>query len=241
MKKFNVAVVGATGMVGGKFLEVLTERQLPVDNYYLFASAKSAGKKIDFMGKEHTVIELTKENVTALKGKVDFALFSAGAGVSKEFAPIFAEIGAIVVDNSSQWRMHDDVPLVVPEVNPEDVKWNHGIIANPNCSTIQAVVALKPLYDKFGIKRIVYSTYQAVSGAGVAGYNDLKDGINGVAPKKFPRPIAYNMLPHIDVFMEDGYTKEEWKMIVETRKILHDQSLRVTATTVRCSTVIVSR
>ena len=233
MKKFNVAVVGATGMVGGKFLEVLTERQLPVDNYYLFASAKSAGKKIDFMGKEHTVIELTKENVTALKGKVNFALFSAGAGVSKEFAPIFAEIGAIVVDNSSQWRMYDDVPLVVPEVNPEDVKWNHGIIANPNCSTIQAVVALKPLYDKFGIKRIVYSTYQAVSGAGVAGYNDLKDGINGVAPKKFPRPIAYNMLPHIDVFMEDGYTKEEWKMIVETRKILHDQSLRVTATTVR--------
>lgn len=233
MKKFNVAVVGATGMVGGKFLEVLTERQLPVDNYYLFASAKSAGKKIDFMGKEHTVIELTKENVTALKGKVDFALFSAGANVSKEFAPIFAEIGAIVVDNSSQWRMHDDVPLVVPEVNPEDVKWNHGIIANPNCSTIQAVVALKPLYDKFGIKRIVYSTYQAVSGAGVAGYNDLKDGINGEPPKKFPRPIAYNMLPHIDVFMEDGYTKEEWKMIVETRKILHDQSLRVTATTVR--------
>ena len=233
MKKFNVAVVGATGMVGGKFLEVLTERQLPVGNYYLFASAKSAGKKIDFMGKEHTVIELTKENVTALKGKVDFALFSAGAGVSKEFAPIFAEIGATVVDNSSQWRMYDDVPLVVPEVNPEDVKWNHGIIANPNCSTIQAVVALKPLYDKFGIKRIVYSTYQAVSGAGVAGYNDLKDGINGIAPKKFPRPIAYNMLPHIDVFMNDGYTKEEWKMIVETRKILHDQSLRVTATTVR--------
>lgn len=233
MKKFNVAVVGATGMVGGKFLEVLTERQLPVDNYYLFASAKSAGKKIDFMGKEHTVIELTKENVISLKGKVDFALFSAGAGVSKEFAPIFAEMGAIVVDNSSQWRMYDDVPLVVPEVNPEDVKWNHGIIANPNCSTIQAVVALKPLYDKFGIKRIVYSTYQAVSGAGVAGYNDLKDGINGAAPKKFPRPIAYNMLPHIDVFMEDGYTKEEWKMIVETRKILHDESLRVTATTVR--------
>lgn len=233
MKKFNVAVVGATGMVGGKFLEVLTERQLPVDNYYLFASAKSAGKKIDFMGKEHTVIELTKENVISFKGKVDFALFSAGGGVSKEFAPVFVEAGAIVVDNSSQWRMYDDVPLVVPEVNPEDVKWNHGIIANPNCSTIQAVVALKPLYDKFGIKRIVYSTYQAVSGAGVAGYNDLKDGINGVAPKKFPRPIAYNMLPHIDVFMEDGYTKEEWKMIVETRKILHDQSLRVTATTVR--------
>ena len=233
MKKFNVAVVGATGMVGGKFLEVLEERKLPVENYYLFASAKSAGKKIDFCGKQYTDIELTKENVENLSGNVDFALFSAGASVSKEFAPLFAKIGAIVVDNSSQWRMYDDVPLVVPEVNPEDVKWNKGIIANPNCSTIQAVVALKPLYDKFGIKRIVYSTYQAVSGAGVAGYNDLKDGINGVAPKKFPQPIAYNMLPHIDVFMEDGYTKEEWKMIVETRKILHDQSLRVTATTVR--------
>lgn len=233
MKKFNVAVVGATGMVGGKFLEVLEERKLPVENYYLFASAKSADKKIDFCGKQYTVIELTKENVENLSGNVDFALFSAGASVSKEFAPLFAKIGAIVVDNSSQWRMYDDVPLVVPEVNPEDVKWNKGIIANPNCSTIQAVVALKPLYDKFGIKRIVYSTYQAVSGAGVAGYNDLKDGINGVAPKKFPQPIAYNMLPHIDVFMEDGYTKEEWKMIVETRKILHDQSLRVTATTVR--------
>lgn len=233
MKKFNIAVVGATGMVGNKFLEVLQEKNLPVENYYLFASARSAGKQIDFMNKPHTVIELTRENVLALKGKVDFALFSAGGGVSKEFAPIFVEAGAIVVDNSSQWRMDENVPLVVPEVNPEDVKWNKGIIANPNCSTIQAVVALKPLYDKFGIKRIVYSTYQAVSGAGVQGYNDLKDGVDGVAPKKFPRPIAYNTLPHIDVFMEDGYTKEEWKMIVETRKILHDDSLRITATTVR--------
>lgn len=233
MKKFNVAVVGATGMVGGKFLEVLEERNLPIENYYLFASAKSAGKKINFAGKEHTVIELTSQNVSALDGKIDFALFSAGAGVSKEFAPLFVKAGAIVVDNSSQWRMYDDVPLVVPEVNPEDVKWNKGIIANPNCSTIQAVVALKPLKDRFGIKRIVYSTYQAVSGAGVAGFNDLKDGIKGVPPKKFPRPIAFNMLPHIDVFMDDGYTKEEWKMIVETRKILHDSSLRVTATTVR--------
>lgn len=233
MKKFNIAVVGATGMVGNKFLEVLEEKNLPVENYYLFASARSAGKQIEFMSKAHTVIELTRENVLALKGKVDFALFSAGGGVSKEFAPIFVEAGAIVVDNSSQWRMDENVPLVVPEVNPEDVKWNKGIIANPNCSTIQAVVALKPLYDKFGIKRIVYSTYQAVSGAGVQGYNDLKDGINGIAPKKFPRPIAYNTLPHIDVFMQDGYTKEEWKMIVETRKILHDDSLRITATTVR--------
>jgi aspartate-semialdehyde dehydrogenase len=233
MKKFNIAVVGATGMVGNKFLEVLTERQLPVDNYYLFASSRSAGKQIDFMGKPHTVIELTEENVKALKNKVDFALFSAGAGTSKQFAPVFAEAGAVVVDNSSQWRMFDDVPLVVPEVNPEDVKRNKGIIANPNCSTIQAVVALKPLYDAFGIKRIVYSTYQAVSGAGVAGFNDLKDGINGETPKKFPYPIAYNMLPHIDVFLENGYTKEEWKMIAETRKILHDESLKITATTVR--------
>ncbi len=233
MKKFNVAVVGATGMVGQKFLQVLEERQLPVEHYYLFASQRSAGKEIDFMGKKHTVIELTKDNVLALEGKIDFALFSAGGAVSKEFAPVFVQIGATVVDNSSQWRMYDDVPLVVPEVNPEDVKWNKGIIANPNCSTIQAVVALKPLYDAFGIKRVVYSTYQAVSGAGVAGFNDLKDGINGVPPKKFPQPIAYNMLPHIDVFMEDGYTKEEWKMIVETRKILHDDTLRVTATTVR--------
>lgn len=233
MKKYNIAVVGATGMVGNKFLEVLTERKLPVENYYLFASARSAGKQIDFMGKPHTVIELTNENVAALKGKVDFALFSAGAGTSKQFAPVFVEAGATVVDNSSQWRMFDDIPLVVPEVNPEDIKWNKGIIANPNCSTIQAVVALKPLYDAFGIKRVVYSTYQAVSGAGVAGYNDLKNGVNGEAPQKFPYPIAYNMLPHIDVFMENGYTKEEWKMIAETRKILHDPSLKVTATTVR--------
>lgn len=233
MKRFNVAVVGATGMVGRKFLEVLSERNLPVDNYYLFASSRSAGNVVDFVGKPHTVIELNEENVKALQGKVDFALFSAGGAISKEYAPKFVEIGATVVDNSSEWRMHPDVPLVVPEVNPEDVKWNKGIIANPNCSTIQAMVALKPLYDKYGIKRIVYSTYQAVSGAGVAGYNDLKDGVKGEAPKKFPYPIAYNMLPHIDVFLENGYTKEEWKMIQETRKIFHDDTLRVTATTVR--------
>lgn len=233
MKKFNIAVVGATGMVGNKFLQVLEERNLPVNNYYLFASSRSAGKQIDFVGKPHTVIELTADNVRNLKGKIDFALFSAGGGVSKEFAPIFVEIGATVVDNSSQWRMDENVPLVVPEVNPEDVKWNKGIIANPNCSTIQAVVALKPLYDRYGIKRIVYSTYQAVSGAGVAGFNDLKDGINGEAPKKFPYPIAFNVLPHIDVFTESGYTKEEIKMIEETKKIFHDKDLRITATTVR--------
>ncbi|MGI6229227.1 MAG: aspartate-semialdehyde dehydrogenase, partial [Christensenellales bacterium] len=199
MRKINMAVVGATGMVGNKFLEVLAEKNLPVENYYLYASAKSAGKVIEFMGKEHTVIELTRENI--LKHKVDIALFSAGGGTSKEFAPIFAETGAVVVDNSSQWRMFDDVPLVVPEVNPEDIRWNKGIIANPNCSTIQAVVALKPLHDKYKIKRIVYSTYQAVSGAGVAGFTDLSEGINGAAPKKFPYPIYNNVLPHIDVFM----------------------------------------
>ena len=229
MKKFNVAVVGATGMVGNKFLEVLTERKLPVENYYLFASKKSAGKEIDFMGKKHTVIELNDDNIEKLKGKLDFALFSAGGSVSAEFAPKFVKIGAVVVDNSSQWRMDENVPLVVPEVNPEDIKKHNGIIANPNCSTIQAMVALKPLYDAYGIKRIIYSTYQAVSGAGVKGYTDLKEN----KTEKFPYPILNNMLPHIDVFTENGYTKEELKMINETRKILHDKKLKVTATTVR--------
>ena len=231
MKKYNVAVVGATGMVGRKFLQVLEERNLPVENYYLFASAKSAGKKVAFMGKEHEIIELTPDSI---KGKdIDIALFSAGAGTSKTFAPLFAELGAVVIDNSSQWRMDPDVPLVVPEVNPDDIDKHHGIIANPNCSTIQAVVALKPLYDKYGIRRIVYSTYQAVSGAGLGGYEDLKNGINGEAPKKFPYPIFGNCIPHIDVFLENGYTKEEMKMVNETRKIMGDDSLRITATTVR--------
>lgn len=230
MKEYNIAVVGATGMVGNKFLEVLTERKLPVKNYYLFASAKSAGKVIDFMGKPHTVIELNDENIA--KTDVDIALFSAGGSTSERFAQKFAAKGTIVIDNSSQWRMCDDVPLVVPEVNPEDIDWNHGIIANPNCSTIQAMVALKPLHDKYTIKRIVYSTYQAVSGAGVAGYNDLLNGVKGEAPKKFPYPIFNNVLPQIDVFSEDGYTKEEIKMMKETQKIL-DKNILVTATTVR--------
>ncbi len=231
MKKFNIAVVGATGMVGRKFLQVLEERQLPVENYYLFASARSAGKKVDFMGKEHVVEELTE---TCFDGKnIDIALFSAGGDTSKKFAPCAARAGAIVVDNSSAWRMDEDVPLVVPEVNPEDIEWNNGIIANPNCSTIQAVVALKPLHDLYKIKRVIYSTYQAVSGAGVGGFNDLKGGIEGEAPKKFPHPIFGNCLPHIDVFTESGYTKEEIKMIKETQKILHDNDIKVTATTVR--------
>ena len=231
MKKYNVAVVGATGMVGRKFLQVLEERRFPVNEYFLFASAKSAGKKVSFMGKEYEIIELTPDSI---KGKnIDIALFSAGAGTSKTFAPLFAEEGAVVIDNSSQWRMDPNVPLVVPEVNPQDIDKHKGIIANPNCSTIQAVVALKPLYDKYGIRRIVYSTYQAVSGAGLGGYEDLKNGIHAEPPKKFPYPIFGNCIPHIDVFLDNGYTKEEMKMINETRKILGDDSLRITATTVR--------
>ncbi len=229
-KKLNVAVVGATGMVGRTFLKVLEEKQLPVENYYLFASKKSAGSKINFMGKEYVVEELTEQSFD--RG-IDIALFSAGGSASEKFAPIAASKGCIVIDNSSAWRMDENVPLVVPEVNPEDIKWNKGIIANPNCSTIQAVVALKPLDDKYTIKRVVYSTYQAVSGAGMGGWSDLENGLKGEAPKKFPYPIAGNCLPHIDVFLPDGYTKEEIKMINETRKILGKPDLRVTATTVR--------
>lgn len=231
MKKYNIAVVGATGMVGRKFLEVLTERQLPAENYYLFASAKSAGKQIDFMGKPHTVIELKEENI--LDKKIDIALFSAGGDVSKEFAPVFAKHGTLVIDNSNAWRRDPNVPLVVPECNANDILWHKNIIANPNCSTIQAVVALKPLHEAFKIKRVIYSTYQAVSGAGVKGFNDLKGGICGEAPQKFPYPIFGNCLPHIDVFLDNGYTREEDKMIFETKKILGDQNIKVTATCVR--------
>lgn len=228
---YNVAVVGATGMVGNKFLEVLAERNFPIKNLYLFASKRSAGKTLSFKGQDFIVEELKEENIK--NKQIDFALFSAGGSISLEYAPIFAKYNVTVIDNSSAWRMDPNVPLVVPEVNPEDIEWNKGIIANPNCSTIQAVVALKPLYDKYGIKRIVYSTYQAVSGAGVGGFNDLKEGYNGSAPEKFPYPIAGNVIPHIDVFLDNGYTKEEMKMINETIKILHDDSLKITATTVR--------
>ena len=231
MKKYNVAVVGATGMVGRKFLEVLSERQLPVENYYLFASAKSAGSQIDFMGKKHTIIELAEKNI--VDKNIDIALFSAGGDVSKEFAPIFAKHGILVIDNSSAWRRDENVPLVVPECNADDISWHKNIIANPNCSTIQAMVVLKPLHKAFKIKRVIYSTYQAVSGAGVKGFNDLKNGIEGIAPQKFPQPIFGNCLPHIDVFMDNGYTKEEDKMIFETKKILNDQDIKVTATCVR--------
>ena len=227
----NIAVVGATGLVGRTMLKVLEERNFPIDNLYLFASANSAGKTVRFMGKDYDVQELTEKNVNACKAEI--ALFSAGSDVSKRFAPIFAKNGCVVIDNSSQWRMDNSVPLVVPEVNPQAAFKNNGIIANPNCSTIQAVVALKPLHDKYKIKRIVYSTYQAVSGAGKMGLLDLENGENGVPPKKFPHPIAHNILPHIDVFTDDGYTKEELKMINETRKILGDDTLRITATTAR--------
>jgi aspartate-semialdehyde dehydrogenase len=216
MKGYNLAVVGATGMVGQKFLQVLEERNLPIDNYYLFSSARSAGKQVYFMGSKYTVEELTEDALD--NKKIDIALFSAGASTSMKFAPIFASKGAVVIDNSSAWRMDDEVPLIVPEVNPEHIKKHKGIIANPNCSTIQAVVALKPLHDKYRIKRIVYSTYQAVSGAGMGGYHDLEMGLKGEKPKKFPYPIAGNCLPHIDVFLPNGYTKEEMKMINETKK-----------------------
>lgn len=233
MKQYRVAVVGATGMVGRKFLQVLEERKLPVSEYFLFASARSAGKQLPFMGKTYTVRELTDDAFQDLG--IDIALFSAGGETSRHFAPIVAASGAVVIDNSSCWRMDPDVPLVVPEVNPDAIPGykNKGIIANPNCSTIQAMVVLKPLADAYGLKRVVYSTYQAVSGAGQKGYMDLVNGLKGEAPQKFPHPIAGNCLPHIDVFLDTGYTKEEQKMIDETRKILSLPELRVTATTVR--------
>ncbi len=232
MKKYNVAVVGATGMVGRTFLKVLEEKKLPVEHYYLMASARSAGKKMEFMGKEYEIEEL---NDHSFDKPIDIALFSAGGSTSEKFAPIAAAHGCMVIDNSSAWRMDPDVPLVVPEVNHYDLEWatKKNIIANPNCSTIQAMVAMKPLDDQYAIKRVVYSTYQAVSGAGLGGWMDLENGLKGEAPKKFPNPIANNCLPHIDVFTENGYTKEEIKMINETRKILGKPQMRITATTVR--------
>ena len=230
MHTYKLAIVGATGLVGRTALKVLEEKNLPISEYEFFASKKSAGSTVKFLGKDYVVKELDEHSFDS---GFDFAIFSAGGDVSKKFAPIAASKGCIVVDNSSAFRMDDNVPLVVPEVNPEDIKNNHGIIANPNCSTIQAVVPLKPLDEKYKIKRIVYSTYQAVSGAGKNGVDDLKNTLNGLEPKKFPHSIANNCLPHIDVFLEDGYSKEELKMINETRKILHRPDLRVTATTVR--------
>jgi aspartate-semialdehyde dehydrogenase len=230
-KKPNLAVVGATGLVGSTFLKVLEERNFPFENLYLMASTKSAGSKITFKGSEYIVEELTEHSFDK---PIDIALFSAGGSTSEKFSPIAASKGTVVVDNSSAWRMDKEVPLVVPEVNAEEIAKNKGIIANPNCSTIQAMVVLKPLYDRYGIKRVVYSTYQAVSGTGLKGIQDLEEGLKGndimVA---YPHPIAGNCLPQIDSFLENGYTKEEMKMVNETHKILGDDSIRVTATTVR--------
>ena len=229
MKK--LAVVGATGLVGRTVLKVLEEKNLPIDEYVLFSSKKSAGSTIHFLGKDYLVKELTEDSF--IKDRFSYAIFCAGGATSLKFAPIASSNGCIVIDNSSAFRMNKDVPLVVPEVNPEDIFLNNGIIANPNCSTIQAMLPLKALDDNFKIKRIIYSTYQAVSGAGRFGIDDLKNGIKELPPKKFPYPIFNNCLPHIDSFLDNGYTKEEEKMINETRKILHKPELPVTATCVR--------
>lgn len=241
MKDYRIAIVGATGMVGRTFLEVLEEIKMPVKEYVLFSSARSAGTSINFMGKEHIVQELTNKSFDE---GFDIALFSAGGGISAEFAPIAAEKGCVVIDNSSQWRMDDTVPLVVPEVNPDAIKAHKNIIANPNCSTIQAMLPLKAIDDAYGLERVVYSTYQGVSGAGIEGYNDLVEGARAFIegkefkPQKFPYPIFSNCIPHIDAFTESGYTKEELKMVNETRKILGLPDLRITATTVRVPVLI---
>ncbi|MBQ2938381.1 MAG: aspartate-semialdehyde dehydrogenase [Clostridia bacterium] len=225
--KYNVAIVGSTGLVGRTVLKVLEERNFKNCTYTLFSSRKSAGSKLRFLGQNYIIQELTE---CSFDYGFDYAIFCAGGAVSEKFVPIAVAHDCVVIDNSSVFRMNKNVPLVVPEVNPEMIFENKGVIANPNCSTIQAVVALKPLNDRYKIKRIVYSTYQAVSGAGKAGIEDLESGIS---PKKFPYPILNNCIPHIDDFVQDGYTKEEYKMINETRKILNRPSLPITATTVR--------
>ncbi len=227
---YKVGIVGATGLVGTTFLKVLEERNFPIDELYLFASARSAGKQVEFRGKTYTIEELTERSFDR---EMDYALFSAGGDISKKYSPIAARNNVVVIDNSSAFRMDENVPLVVPEVNPVAAMKHKNIIANPNCSTIQAVVPLKVLDDRWSIKRVVYSTYQAVSGSGLAGIRDLEEGIKGEEPKNYPHPIAYNCLPHIDVFMENGNTKEEEKMIKETRKILEKPELPVSATCVR--------
>ena len=230
MKNFKIAIVGATGLVGISVLKVLEEKKLPIEKYSLFATKNSAGKKLSILGNDYIVEELTEQSFDE---GFDFAILAAGGEISEKYAPIASKKGCIVIDNSSYFRMHEDVPLVVPEVNFEDVYSNKGIIANPNCSTIQAMLPLKALDDKYTIKRIVYSTYQAVSGAGKDALLDLENIDNSKPLKKFPHPIYNNCLPHIDSFTENGYTKEEIKMINETRKILHKPDLKITATTVR--------
>ncbi len=236
-KKFNVVLAGATGAVGNQMITCLEERDFPVDKIKLLASNRSKGRELTFRGRPIKVEEMTEDS---FKG-MDIALFSAGGGTSEHFAPHAAKAGCVVVDNSSAWRMDPDVPLVVPEVNPHAVAGytKKGIIANPNCSTIQMVVALNPIHQKYRIRRIVVSTYQAVSGTGKKAMDELTDQtraiMNFLDPKAnvYPHRIAFNCLPHIDVFQENGYTKEEMKMVNETRKIMQDDSIQVTATTVR--------
>ncbi|MCX8032467.1 MAG: aspartate-semialdehyde dehydrogenase [Thermoleophilia bacterium] len=234
-REYRVAVVGATGAVGREMQKVLAERKFPVKELVALATAKSAGTRLDFLGEEVVVQELTEESFK----DVDLALFSAGGGTSLKYAPIAREAGCVVVDNSSAWRMDPEVPLVVPEVNPDDVNWHKGIIANPNCSTIQMVVVLKPLHDEARVTRVVVSTYQAVSGTGAKAINELINQTKQVLAgeeleiKVYPHQIAFNCLPHIDVFLEDGYTKEERKMVDETKKIMGDPSIAVSATCVR--------
>lgn len=234
-EKYVVAVVGATGAVGEEMISILEERNFPVGELRLFASERSEGREIEVGGKKVRVQRLEEDSFEG----IDIALFSAGGERSLQWAPVAARSGCVVVDNSSAWRMDPEVPLVVPEVNPDDIKWHKGIIANPNCSTIQMILPLKPIYDAAGIRRVVVSTYQAVSGTGKKAMDELMnqttDFINfkEIESSVYPHQIAFNMLPHIDKFLDNGYTREEMKMVNETRKIMGDDSIGVTATTVR--------
>lgn len=240
MKGTNVAIVGATGMVGQEFIKVLEQRNFPMTSVSLLASDRSHGRKMKVRGQELEVKETTPDS---FKG-IDIALFSAGADISKQFSPIAARAGAVAVDNSAAFRMDPEVPLVVPEINPEDIKKHKGIIANPNCSTIQMVVALYPLHKVNPIKRITVATFQSVSGTGLAAIDELTSQSRLVlegkkaTPKVYPYQIAFNVLPEIDVFLENGYTKEEWKMVEETHKILHAPDIAVSATCVRVPVMI---
>lgn len=232
---YAVAVVGATGLVGNEMLKVLDERKFPVERVLPLASSRSSGGDVSFGGEDLRVKLLTKESFDG----IDIAIFSAGSDVSREYAPVAAKAGAVVIDNSSAWRMANEVPLVVPEVNSADIGNHQGIIANPNCSTIQMVVALQPLHVQARITRIVVSTYQSVSGTGKEAMDELSNqtrqlfSFAEVKSEVYPYQIAFNCLPHIDEFLPSGYTKEEMKMVNETRKIMGDDSIRVTATTVR--------
>ena len=229
MRKYNVAVVGATGLVGSTFLKVLKEYDFPIKELTLFASSRSAGKEIEYNGQKYIVKEL-KEG--CFEG-IEIALFSAGGEISTKWAPEAEKSGAVVIDNSSAWRMAEDCALIVPEINVDDFGACRKIVANPNCSTIQSVLPLKPLKENFGLKRVVYTTYQAVSGSGQKGKNDLIRTLNGEEPEFYPYNISKTCIPHIDSFLDNGYTKEEIKMVNETRKILHMPNLPVSATCVR--------